>query len=553
LKRGFLGVIFAMSVAMPVGASEADLVVLGGRVWAGRGKREGAALAVTGGRVVAVATDDEVRALVGPKTRVVALHGRLVVPGFNDAHVHFLDGGFGLLSVDLRGARNERELALRIEERTKALPPGTWIQNGNWDHTTWPSKREPTKELIDAGTPQHPVFVSRLDGHMALANSLALRLAGVDRKTPDVPGGTIVRDAAGEPTGLLKDNAMDLVSRAIPEPSHEANLAAARAALAEAARVGVTTIQDNSATDALPTYQDLRARGELTARFYVWRYAFQSLGPLKATGVRTGLGDDWIRLGALKILSDGSLGAGTAAFFEPFTDDPTTRGLLLHSVEDLEKTILEADAAGYQLAVHAIGDRANAIVLDAFEKAVRANGPRDRRLRIEHAQHVRAHDVARYKALGVIASIQPSHCIDDMRFAAARIGPERCKDAYRFRSFAASGVPLAFGTDWFVEPLDPRLGLYAAVTRERPEGGPAGGFNPDERISLEEALDAYTRGSAYAEFGEKDKGTLEPGMLADFVVFGQDLFKVPARDILTTPVDLTVVGGRVVFERKPSF
>jgi predicted amidohydrolase YtcJ len=550
-KRGFFGVIVAMSVAMPVGASEADLVLLGGRVWSGRGKPAGTALAVTGERVVAVGSDDLVRGLVGPKTRVVALHGRLVVPGFNDAHVHFLDGGFGLLSVELRGARDEEDFARRIEERSKSLSRGTWIQNGNWDHTAWPSKREPTKALVDAVTPEHPVFVSRLDGHMALANSLALRLAGVDRNTKDVPGGTIVRDAAGEPTGLLKDNAMDLVSRAIPEPSHEANLTAARAALAEAARLGVTSIQDNSATDALPTYQDLRARGELTARFSVWRYAFPSLSPLKLTGVRTGLGDDWIRLGALKILSDGSLGAGTAAFFEAFTDDPTTKGLLLHPVEDLEKTILEADAAGYQLAVHAIGDRANAIVLDAFEKAARANGPRDRRFRIEHAQHVRAQDVARFKTLNVIASIQPSHCIDDMRFATVRIGPERCSDAYRFRSFAAAGVPVAFGTDWFVEPLDPRLGLYAAVTRERPEGGPAGGFVPGEKLGLEEALDFYTRGSAYAEFAERDKGTLEPGRLADFVVFGQDLFRVPVREILTTPVDLTVVGGRVVFERRP--
>jgi hypothetical protein len=540
-----------MSVAMPVRASEADLVLVGGRVFRGRGKAEGTALAVAGERVVAVGSDELVRGLVGPKTRVVELKGRLVVPGFNDAHVHFLDGGFGLLSVELRGAKDEADFARRIVERAKGLPRGTWIQNGNWDHTVWPSKREPTKSLIDAATPEHPVFVSRLDGHMALANSLALRLAGVDRSTKDVPGGTIVRDAAGEPTGLLKDNAMAFVARAIPEPSREANLAAARAGLAEAARVGVTSIQDNSSVDALPTYQDLRARGELTARFYVWRYAFSSFESLKLAGVRTGLGDHWIRLGALKILSDGSLGAGTAAFFEPFTDDPTTKGLLLHPVEDLEKTILEADAAGYQLAVHAIGDRANAIVLDAFSKAARANGPRDRRFRIEHAQHVRAQDVARYKDLNVIASIQPSHCIDDMRFAAIRIGETRCQDAYRFRSFVAAGVPLAFGTDWFVEPLDPRLGLYAAVTRERPEGGPAGGFVPAEKITLEEALDAYTRGSAFAEFAEKDKGTLDPGMLADLVVFGADLFRMPPREILTTPVDLTVVGGRVVFERKP--
>jgi predicted amidohydrolase YtcJ len=539
-----------MGMSANLSAAEADLVFVGGNVFAGKGKAPATALAVSGDVVTAVGSDAAVRALAGPKTRVVELRGRLVVPGFNDAHVHFLDGGYGLLSVDLRGARDETEFTRRLAERAKGLPEGMWIQNGNWDHSVWPGGKEPTRALIDAVTPYNPVFVNRLDGHMALANSLALRLAKVTRDTKDVDGGTIVRDAAGEPTGLLKDNAMDLVSRAIPEPTHEQNLLAARAGLREAARVGVTTIQDNSAVDALATYQDLRARGELSARFYVWRYAFPTFEPLRQAGVRTGLGDDWIRLGALKILSDGSIGSGTAAFFEPYADDPRTKGLLLHSPADLEKRILEADAAGYQLAVHAIGDRANSLVLDAFEKAVKANGPRDRRLRIEHAQHVRAADVARYKSLGVIASIQPSHCIDDMRFVEGRLGKARLPDSYRFRSFLAAGVPAAFGTDWYVEPLDPRLGLYAAVTRERPEGGPPGGFFPAEKITLEEAIDLYTRGSAYAEFADDRKGTLEPGKLADLVVFAKDLFAVEPRALLDVPVDMTVVGGRVVFERE---
>jgi predicted amidohydrolase YtcJ len=506
---------------------------------------------VAGDRVAAVGPDHEIRLLVGPRTRVIPLRGRLVVPGFNDAHVHFLDGGFGLLSVDLRGARDEAEFARRIGDHARTLAPGSWILKGSWDHTVWPSRREPVRQLIDALTPDHPVFVSRLDGHMALANSRALRLAGVSRATAEPGGGTIVRDAAGEPTGLLKDNAMELLARAIPEPSRAENLEAARAALREAARFGVTSIQDNSSVDALPTYQELRARGELTARFSVWRYAFPSLPALLKTGVRSGLGDDWVRLTALKILSDGSLGAGTAAFFDPFDDDPSTRGLLLHPVEDLERIVREADGAGFQLAVHAIGDRANHIVLEAMEKAARANGPRDRRFRIEHAQHVRARDIPRFRALGVIASIQPSHCIDDMRFAEARLGKERSGDAYRFRSFTAAGVAVAFGTDWYVEPFDPRLGLYAAVTREGAEGGPEGGFGPGERLTLEDALDLYTRGSAFAEFTEERKGTLEPGKLADLVVFAKDLFTIPPRDILKTPVDLTVVGGRVVFEREP--
>ncbi len=526
----------------------ADLVLRGGRVWAGKGLPPATALAARDGRVVAIGGDAVVAPWIGKGTRVIELHGRLAVPGFNDAHVHFLSGGFGLLSVDLRPATDEADLARLIAGHARTLPKGTWILEGNWDHEAWPSQALPTRGAIDAATPDHPVFVQRLDGHMALANSVALRRAGITRDTVDPPGGTIVRDAAGEPTGILKDNAADLVSRVIPEPSREMNLRAARAALAEAARVGVTTVQDNSATDALPTYQALRARGELTARLFVWRYA-SAMPALLQAGIRSGLGDEWIRFGALKILADGSMGSGTAAFFEPYSDDPKTSGLLLQPVEELERTIRDADAAGFQLAVHAIGDRANSLVLDAFEKAARANGPRDRRFRIEHAQVVRKQDLPRWKALGVIASIQPSHCIDDMRWAEKRIGHARARDSYNFRSFTAASIPVAFGTDWFVEPLDPRLGLYAAVTRELPGGGPPGGWFPEEKITLEDALDLYTRGSAYAEFAETEKGTLERGRLADVAVFARDLFAIPPRAILDTPVDLTIVGGRIVFER----
>jgi predicted amidohydrolase YtcJ len=538
----------ALSEVPAAAQGKADLVLRGGRVFAGTGRPPATALASAGERIVFVGSDAGAAAFIGPATRVVELGGRLVVPGFNDAHVHFLDGGFGLLSVDLRGARDESELAQRLAAHARTLPKGAWIRNGNWDHEAWPSRALPTRQSIDAATPDHPVFVNRLDGHMALANTLALRLAGVDRHTNDPDGGTIVRDAAGEPTGVLKDNAQRLVSRAIPEPSREMNRRAARAALEEAARVGVTTIQDNSAIDALPTYIELRERGELTARFNVWRPA-SALDALERSGVRSGLGDDWIRIGAIKILSDGSLGSGTAAFFEPYADAPSTSGLLLYPVPELERLILKADAARFQLAVHAIGDRANSLVLDALQKAVLTNAPRERRFRIEHAQHVRKRDLHRYKALGVVASIQPSHCIDDMRWAERRIGKERIAEAYNFRSFTSAGIPVAFGTDWYVEPLDPRLGLYAAVTRELPGGGPPGGFSPDERLSLEGAIDLYTRGSAYAEFAEAHKGTLETGKLADFVVFARDLFRIEPREILTTPVDLTVVGGRVAFER----
>ena len=335
--------------------------------------------------------------------------------------------------------------------------------------------------------------------------------------------------------------------RAMPEPSREMNVRAAKAALAHAASLGVTSVQDNSAIDALPTYQQIRAEGGLLARINVWRPS--AMKSLIASGVRSGLGDDWIRIGAIKILSDGSMGAGTAAFFEPYTDEPTTSGLLLYPVEELNQMIDEADAAGFQLAVHAIGDRANALVLDAFEKTAGSRPKTDRRFRIEHSQVVRRADLARYAKLRVVASIQPSHCIDDMRWAPKRIGAARCRMAYNFKSFLDAGIPVAFGTDWFVEPLDPRIGLYAAVTRETLEGGPKDGFFPEERISLEDAIDLYTRGSAYAEFADGRKGTLEPGHLADLAVFAADLFKLPPKSLLTTPVDLTIVGGRIVFER----
>lgn len=531
------------------GGDGADLVLRGGRVWRGKGLSDATALAARDGRIVAVGSDAEMAPFVSPRTRVVELRGRLAVPGFNDAHVHFLSGGFGLLSVDLRDAKDEAEMARRLGAHARTLPRGAWILEGNWDHEAWPSRALPTRASVDALTPDHPVLVQRLDGHMSLANSLALRLAGITRDTKDPLGGTIVRDAAGEPTGVLKDNAAELVSRVIPEPSREMNVRAAKAALAEAARTGVTTIQDNSSVDALPTYQDLRARGELTARMSVWRY-IQSMPALVQAGVRSGLGDEWIRVTALKILSDGSMGSGTAAFFEPYADDPATKGLLLYEEAELRRLIREADAAGFQLAVHAIGDRANALVLDAFAEAAARNGARDRRFRIEHAQVVRKADLARYRELGVVASIQPSHCIDDMRWAEKRIGRERARDAYNFRSFLEARVPVAFGTDWYVEPLDPRLGLYAAVTREFPGGGPPGGWFPEEKISLEDALDLYTRGSAYAEFAEDEKGTLEAGKLADVAVFARDLFRVPPREILATPVEVTVVGGRVVYERE---
>ena len=544
--------ILAALAAPPAPSPFADLILTNGSVWPGKDLPRGTAIAVSVGRVVAVGTNEAALAWKGPRTRVVDLGGRLVVPGFNDAHVHFLGGGFGLLSLDLRPSADEADMARRIGAYAKTRPKGAWITGGRWDHESWPVKRLPSRASIDPAAAENPVFVQRLDGHIGVANSRALALAGITRETPDPPGGTIDRDVNGEPTGILRDNAMELMAKAVPARTHEENVVAARAALSHAASLGVTSVQDNSEADALRVYQELKARGELTARVNVWRDA-ALLPDLARAGVATGLGDEWVRIGALKILSDGSMGAGTAAFFEPYADDPKTKGLLLYEPAELTRLIREADAAWLQLAVHAIGDRANALVLDAVEKLVAARGAHDRRFRIEHAQVVRLSDLDRWKRLGVIASIQPSHTIDDMRWAEKRIGKARLSGAYNFRAFLDKGIPVAFGTDWSVEPLDPRLGLYAAVTREYPEGGPAGGWKPEEKLTLAEAIDLYTRGSAYAEGAEREKGTLEPGKLADLVVFAEDLFaheKAAPRKILTAPVAMTVVGGTVVYEAK---
>lgn len=555
--------IFSIVALLPLAVSQtipppppapADLILVHGKIWTGKGLPEVRALAVRGEGISAAGTDEEILRWRGPKTRVVDLKGRRVVPGFNDAHLHFASGGFGLLSLDLRPAKDEADMAARTASFAASLPPGRWITGGRWDHESWTKKSLPTRASLDPGTPRNPVFVSRIDGHQGLANSLALKAAGITRDTPDPSGGTIVRGPDGEPTGILKDNAMDLVTKAIPTPSSEEMLAAVRAAMKEAARLGVTSVQDSSPPAALRAYRDLLRAGELTVRINAWQES-RSLGPLQAAGIVGGIGDDWLRIGPVKLYADGSMGSGTAAFFAPYADDPSTSGLLVSGDTALKGLIRLVDAAGFQVAVHAIGDRANALVLDGLEEIQKSSGRNAVRPRIEHAQVIRAADLPRFRALGVVASIQPSHCISDMRWAEKRIGPVRVHDAYRFRSLLDAGIPVAFGTDWSVEPLDPRIGIYAAVTREFPEGGPKGGWHPEEKLTIEEALDLYTRGSAYAEFMEGRKGTLEAGKVADLVVLGADPLaaaKSDPRSILTAPVEMTVVGGRVVFEAAPS-
>jgi predicted amidohydrolase YtcJ len=473
------------------------------------------------------------------------------VPGFNDAHVHFIAGAEELVGVDLRPSRDAGDLARRLGAYAATRPAGEWITGGYWDHEAWPGRALPTRDAIDAVTADHPVLVRRLDGHLALANSLALKLAGLDDGVSAPAGGALVRDARGRLTGVLKDTAIDLVTHAMPPASRETLLSRARAALAHAAALGVTTVQDMTASRAeLEAYQFLRGSGQLTARISSMQN-YESIG-LREVGA-TGRGDDWLRIGGRKFFADGSMGASTAAFFEPYSDDVENRGLLIHEPDELEALVFDADAAGFQPVVHAIGDRANTLVLDVFERLRAARGAKDRRPRLEHAQAIRPQDRPRFAALGVIASLQPSHAIDDLRWAEARIGRERCAGAYNVRSLLDAGARVAFGTDWFVEPLDPMLGLYAAVTRQAADGTPAGGWFPHERITLAQAIEAYTVGSAYAEFMDDRKGRLAPGYLADLVVLSRNIFDVPPREMLGTRPVLTVAGGRIVFSESPDW
>jgi hypothetical protein len=509
------------------------------------------AVAVYGNRIAAVGSTADLRSLAGPKTRVIEGRGRLVLPGFNDAHVHFLSGGFQLASVDLRPANSPQELASRLADYAARLPAGRWITGGDWDHERWPGAPLPTKELIDPATTRNPVLVNRLDGHMALANSVALKLAGVTRDTKDPPGGLIVRDPnTGEPTGILKDAAMGLVSRHVPTATRDEKLAAARAATSHAARLGVTSVQDMSGGEDVGIYQELLARGELNTRVYA-AWPLPTWEKLGQTGLRAPFGDARLRLGALKGFADGSLGSSTALFFEPYADAPDTRGLPAEEMFPagaMLQRVLAADRAGLQVMVHAIGDRANAEILDIFEQIAATDGARDRRFRIEHAQHLRPQDVPRFARAGVIASMQPYHCADDGRWAEKRLGPERCKGTYAFRSLLDAGAVLAFGSDWTVAPLDPLQGIAAAVTRRTLDGRHPGGWVPAQKITVEEAVRAFTVGAAFAEFQEQTKGTLAPGKLADLVMLDRDIWRIDPAEIQNARVLLTVMDGRVVFE-----
>jgi predicted amidohydrolase YtcJ len=508
------------------------------------------AVAVIGDRIVAVGSRADIDLWRGPKTKVIDAGGKLLLPGFNDAHVHFIQGGAQLEQVQLTDAATPEEFAKRITAQVKKTPKGEWILGGRWDETKWPNPELPTKELVDPVTGDTPMFVERYDGHEALANSAAIKLAGVDAKTPDVPGGVIMRDASGNPTGVFKDAAMSLIYKAIAPMTHEHRLRAARGALKHAASLGITSVQHmNPGFADVAVYSELAEKGELTTRIYAVPMETDWLDQAKV-GIRRAWGSSFLRLGAVKGYADGSLGSRTAYMFESFTDDAGNRGLLsdeMHPPSAMRDRLMQADAAGLQLRVHAIGDRAISMMLDIFADIEKEHGYHDQRLAIEHAQHTAQKDFERFAKLHVIASMQPYHAIDDGRWAEGRLGHERARYSYAWRSFLDHGVTLAFGTDWPVAPLDPMLGVYAAVTRATLDGKNPGGWIPEEKITLPEAIEAYTMGAAFAEFQEREKGSISPGKLADMGILSDNIFELKPEAIRNVKVKTTIVGGRVVY------
>ena len=534
--------------AMAVNIVSVNIVIVNARVWTGDPRRPWAdAVAIEGDRIKAVGSSAEIMKLAAG-ARVIDARGAMVTPGFTDTHVHFIDGGFRLASVQLRDARTPAEFVARIKAFAATVPTGTWILGGDWDHQNWGGEL-PTRVWLDSITPEHPVFVTRLDGHMSVANSLALRLAGVTRATANVSGGEIVRDAAGEPAGVFKDNATALVERVILPASDAMNDRALEAAMTYVASNGVTAVHNMGSWDDLAAFERAHSAGRLRTRIYaaVPLSTWSRLAAyVKAHG---GTGDSWLHYGALKGFVDGSLGSHTAAMLEPFTDAPNDRGFYVTSNEDRYAHIKGADAAGLQVFVHAIGDRAIREQLDIFARVAQENGPRDRRFRIEHVQHIAPADISRFAPLGVIASMQPYHAIDDGRWADRVIGSERAKGTYAFKSLLDAGAKVSFGSDWFVAPPTPLEGIYAAVTRRTLDDANPGGWVPQERITVEQALRAYTATAAYAGFEELERGVLKAGMLADVVMIDRDLTRIAPEQIRDAKVLMTMVGGKVVFER----
>lgn len=543
---------------------KADIIYIHGNVYTGIADAHShliqrvEAFAVRGDRIQAVGATAEIEKLKGPRTQIVDFGGHFVMPGFNDAHLHLADAGLQKLSVNLVGVKNIREFRERVLANVEKARPGEWILGGGWDETLWPSKTLPSRKDLDDISRGHPVFLDRVDGHLAVANSRALELAGVTDATPDPLGGKIDHDENGQPTGLLRDAAQGAVRKVIPPPTREQRRQALAVALADLAEHGITSAQDYSpAWENFQIYEDLEKENKLTTRISEWLPFNDSIEELQHKRDSHPRTDLMLHTGMLKGFMDGSLGGHTAALLEPYSDDPGNSGLPRYEPGKLNEMARERVLAGFQLGFHAIGDKGVQMALDAFavaEKAARdqnvkaPDGSDDFRLRVEHAQMTTPGQIERFKDLNVIASMQPSHVLTDMRWVEDRIGVKRAATSYAWASFINEGVTLAFGTDYPVEPVTPFRGLYAAVTRKSEDGRQE--YFPKQKLSIDQAIAAYTTGSAFAEFEEKEKGKVQPGMLADFVVLDRDVTAIPPQEILGTKVLRTVVGGKTVYEMK---
>ncbi len=531
----------------------AEIIFLHGNIYAGARQLPNppyvevlprvAALAVAGGRILAAGSDEQARAHAGAGTLLVDLEGNFVLPGFNDAHLHLVSGGFEKINVSLTGVRSLGEMKARIAERAGVTRSGEWIRGRGWDQTLWEDARLPTRHDLDEVTAGHPAVFHRADSHIAVVNSAALAAAGVDRAAAAPASGHIDRDEKGDPTGILRETAMDLVADRIPPPTRAQRRRAIELALREAAVWGITSLQDNSDWENFSVFEELDQAGSLTVRLREW-LDFNAPMDVLEERRRVGAFSERLATGMLKGFMDGSLGSRTAALLEPYEDDSGNRGLPRYDLRTLGALVQERARAGFQIGLHAIGDAGLQLALDAFAAAGNAG---KLRFRVEHAQVTSPRQIATFRELGVIASMQPNHLLTDLQWAEARLGAERARHSYAWAEFLRQGVPLAFGTDFPIEPITPFRGLYAAVTRRDTSG--AREFFPMHKLNLDQAIAACTTGAAYAEFAEHEKGTLEPGNLADFVVLDRDITRAVPQEILATQVLRTVVGGRTVYDR----
>jgi predicted amidohydrolase YtcJ len=535
--------------------SPADIIFINGDIYLGSptigakpAHPAAQAIAVSGGKIGAIGSNQDIQKLKGPKTQVIDLGGHFVMPGFNDAHVHLGSGGFEKLNVNLIGSKSLDDMKQRIAARAKTAAPGEWIIGRGWDHTLWAEQITPTRADIDSVTGDHPAIFNRVDGHIAIANTAALKVAGITAQTPDPHGGKIDHDDKGEPRGILRETAMTAVAEKIPHPTMAQRRRAAELALADAAQWGITSAQDNSDWEDFLTYEQMEKEGKLTLRISEWLPFDAPVEQLVKMRQHHSHDDNMLHTTMLKGFMDGSLGSRTAAMLAPYSDDPKNSGIPRYEQEKLNALAAERVEENFQLGFHAIGDRAARMALDAFAYAVQKTGKKNLRFRIEHDQVIAPEDFKKYKDLGVIASVQPNHLLTDMNWAESHIGPARAKHSYPWKEFEDNGIPLAFGTDYPVEPITPFRGLYAAVTRKNEAGTKE--YFPEQKLNIHEAIAAYTTGAAYAEFAEDKKGQLAPGMLADLVVLDRDITKVPPADILKTRVLRTVVGGKTVYEAK---